>query len=250
MILSSMEDPVRLDGGEGGAVVVRKLAVWRRLEPGDERTPGTEISPESPHLEVKIVKVAVGKTMYADAQRLWKKRDEVNAVASGWTRRYEPAGALFATGGSGMVGVLLDYLPLEVFWLSGSLAILGVAVGAWTRARKTKAEREADAAWRATPERRELEQIDKTLSPRWRRFAKRLHEASGFRTDVFVGDVHDTDRLVSIDLARITHPDTWRPDDKPDEVRYGWLFADGRYVEQVAELEDSDVPEAPPEEEE
>jgi len=237
-----MDDPVRLDGGEGGATVVRKVVVWRRLEPGDERTPGTEVSPESPHLETKVVEVCVGKKLQADMERLWKKKAELGADGSRWTTRYEPAGALFATGGAGMVGVLLDYLPLAAFWFSGSLALLGVAVGAFTRARKAKTVSEAEAAWRRTPERRELAQIEKTLSPRWKRFGDRLREQRGFRTDVRVGDIHDAERLVSLDATRITHPDMWRADAKLNEVRYGWVFSDGRYVEQVAELEDSDVP--------
>ena len=239
-----MDQPTRIDGGEGKAVVVRKVVVWRRLEPGDARTPGTELSPESPHLEAKILEVAIGKKMFADIVRLWKEKDAVNSVSAGWTARYEPAGVLFATGGSGMVAVLLDYLPLEAFWVSGSIALLGIAVGTWTRARKTKTDADAESAWRAMPERRELTQIEKILAPRWKRFSDRLREETGFRTDVRVGDIHDAERLVSIDPARMSHPDMWRPDEHPKEVRYGWVFADGRCVQQVAELEDSDVPSA------
>ena len=103
-------------------------------------------------------------------------------------------------------------------------------------------EKAAADAWHQTDERRELEQLRKTLTPRWERFVKRTREDTGFRVDVRVGDVHDADRLVSIDPERITHPDTWRPDEKPNEVRYGWVYRDGRYSEQVAELEDSDAP--------
>ena len=67
-------------------------------------------------------------------------------------------------------------------------------------------------------------------------------EAEGFRTDVRVGDIHEAERLVSVSLERITHPDTWKADAEEREVRYGWVFSDGRYDEQVAELEESDVP--------
>ena len=106
--------------------------------------------------------------------------------------------------------------------------------------RKRKAETEAALLWQKTDERRALEQIDKTLTPRWKRFSQKLLESSGFRTEVRIGDVHEADRLASIELERISHPDTWRPDEKPREVRYGWVFSDGRFVEQVAELEDAD----------
>jgi len=229
-------------------MVVRKIVLWRRLEPGDVRTPGTELAPESPHLEAKVVEVGIGEGTWADCQRLWAVRDEVTAVTTSWTTRYEPAGALLTLGGTGVVSVLLDYLPDALLWPLASLAGLGAAVGALTRVRRMAAEKTADRAWRATDERRELEQLRKTLTPRWERFAERTKDASGFRTDVRVGDVHDADRLVSIDVERITHPDTWRPDEKRAEVRYGWVYRDGRYSEQVAELEDTDVP--PPDEEE
>lgn len=237
-----MDTPIRLDGTAKGPVVTRKIVVWRRLEPGDVRTPGTEIAPESPHIEAKIVEVAIAKKTFEELERLWKKKDEVTAVAGHWTTRYEPAGVLFAIGGSGMIAVGLDYLPPALFWVCASMTGLGAGVGLLTRARKARAESDAASAWNRTEERRALEQLDKTLSPRWKRFGQKLLDGGGFRTDVRVGDVHDADRLVSIDVDRITHPDTWKPDAKRREVRYGWVFADGRYVEQVAELEDTDVP--------
>ncbi|MCA9613688.1 MAG: hypothetical protein KC586_13120, partial [Myxococcales bacterium] len=237
-----MDAPIRLDGTEKGPVVRRKIVVWRRLEPGDVRTPGTEIAPESPHIEAKVIQIAIAKKTFEELERLWKKRDEVTAVAAQWTTRYEPAGVLFAIGGSGMIAVGLDYLPPALFWVCASFTGLGAAVGLLTRARKAKADGEATAAWNRTEERRALDQLEKTLTPRWKRFSQKLLEKEGFRTDVRVGDVHDADRLVSIDADRITHPDTWRADEKRREVRYGWVFSDGRYAEQVAELEETDVP--------
>lgn len=242
-----MTSPVRLDASKG-PMVVRKIVVWRRLEPGDVRTPGTELAPESPHLEAKVVQIGIGEDTWADCQRLWKRRDEITAVSASWTTRYEPAGALLTLGGTGVVAVLLDYLPDALLWYLASLAGLGVGVGALTRARRARTEKSAAAAWQKTDERRELERLQKILTPRWERFAERTKDDAGFRTDVRVGDVHDAERLVSIDVERITHPDTWRPDEKRDEVRYGWVYRDGRYSEQVAELEDSDVPSSDEEE--
>lgn len=241
--------PIAIDGSDA-PLVVRKIVVWRRLEPGDIRTPGTELSAESPHLEAKVMKVGIAESTHADLTRLWKKKEEATAPGSHWTRRYEPAGVLFATGGGGMVGVLLDYLPLDAFWFAASLTALGVAVGAWTRARKGQAERESDASWRRTDERRELEQLEKRLEPRWKRFATKLLADEGFRTDVRVGDIHEADRLTSIDPSRISHPDTWKADPVEREVRYCWVFSDGRVTEQTAELEESDVPETKSDEEE
>ncbi|MBX3268975.1 MAG: hypothetical protein KF729_01870 [Sandaracinaceae bacterium] len=234
-----MDEPVRLDGTKDGPLVTRKIVVWRRLEPGDVRTPGTEIAPESTHLEAKVVEVGIAKATLETAERLWSAKDALAADTTKLSMRYEPAGVLFAIGGSGVVAVLLDYLPDAALWVCVSLTALGAAVGALTRARKHRAEHEASVAWGKTEERRALEQLERTLTPRWRRFAERLLEAQGFRTDVRVGDVHEADRLVSIDTARITHPDTWRPDASRRDVRYGWVFSDGRYVEQVAELEDA-----------
>lgn len=233
--------PTPIDGSKG-TLVVRRVVVWRRMEPGDVRTPGTELSAESPHLEAKVVDVGVAEELRADMARLWKVKDEVMGAAYGWSARYEPAGALFATGGAASVAVLLDLLPLIVFPVSATLTVLGVALGAYTRARKLKSDREVDKRWHARPERKELERIEKTLKPRWERFGVKLRDAEGFRTDVRVGDIHEADRLVSLDLDKIAHPDTWAPDEKEGEVRYGWVYSDGRYVEQVAELEESDVP--------
>lgn len=230
--------PVAIDGSDGPHVV-RRVVVWRRLEPGDVRTPGTELSAESPHLEAKVIEVAIAEALHEDLSRLWKKKDAVTAVASRWSTRYEPAGVLFTMGGGGMVGVYLDYLPLDAFWVSVTFAVLGVAVGVYTRANKAKAETEVDKAWSGTHEQKELDKIEKRLGPRWKRFAKKLLESEGFRTDIRVGDIHEAERLVSIDLDRISHPDTWRPDPQEGEVRYGWVFSDGRCAEKIAELEES-----------
>jgi len=235
-----MTKPTAIDGSDG-PLVVRRIVVWRRLEPGDVRTPGTELAPESGHIEAKTIEVGIAEELFADLERLQKKRDEALSLASRWSARYEPAGVLFAVGGSMGVGAWLDYLPAYTLPFAGSVGLLGVAVGVWTKVRKTKSEREAERRWRALPERDELAAIEKRLTPRWERFAAKLREETGFRADLRVGDVHEAERLVSIDPARITHPDSWRPDPKPAQVRYGWRYADGRVVEKEAELEDTDV---------
>lgn len=237
-----MTKPRAIDGSDG-PLVVRRIVVWRRLEPGDARTPGTELAPESPHLEAQIIEVGIGADLFADLERLHAKRDEVMAIASGWTTRYEPAGVLFTLGGAMSVGTWLEYLPSAILPFAGSLALLGIGVGAWTKARKYKTEREAERRWRQQPERKELDVIETRLTRRWERFATQLREERGFRADIRVGDIHEAERLVSIDLGRITHPDSWRPDSHPNHVRYGWRYADGRVVEKEAELEETDVPE-------
>lgn len=238
-----MTTPTAIDGSKG-ALVVRRIVVWRRLEPGDARTPGTELAPESPHLEAKLVEVGIAQELFDDLERLHAKRDEVKVVASRWSRRYEPAGVLFTIGGSMAVGAWLQYLPAFTLPFALSLVLLGVGVGVVTKVLKSKGEREAEQRWRAMPEKNELAAIEARLTPRWERFATKLREDSGFRTDVRVGDIHEADRLVSLDPTRITHPDTWRPDPKPAQVRYGWRYADGRVVEKEAELEDIDEEDA------
>ncbi len=234
-----MSKPTAIDGSDG-PLVVRRVVVWRRLEPGDVRTPGTELAPESPHLEAKVLEVGISRELFEDLERLEKRRGEVTSGASAWVTRYEPAGAVFATGGGLAVGAWLDYLPPFVLPFGAAVTALGVAAGMATRVLKLKRDREVEARWRATKEREELAKIERRLAPRWERFATKLREESGFRADVRVGDIHEADRLVSIDPARITHPDTWRPDPKPNDVRYGWMYSDGRVVEQRAELEDTD----------
>jgi hypothetical protein len=238
--------PTAIDGSDG-PLVTRRIVVWRRLEPGDVRTEGTEIAPESPHLEAKIVEVGIAKARHEEMARLWKKKDEVTAIAASWTTRYEPAGALLAIGGSLVVATLLDMLPLVVMPFAASLVVLAAAAGFATKMRKVARDREAAARWLKTDERVGLEKIEKLLLPRWERFATKMREESGFRTDVRVGDIHEADRLVSIDPALLTHPSTWSADALPNEVRYGWMYRDGRVVEQKAELEDTAAAQRQPE---
>lgn len=234
--------PTRLDGSSSDEpLVTRRIVVWRRLEPGDVRTPGTELAPESPHLEAKLVEVGIAASLLERLEALTKKRDEVTGIPAGWLARYEPAGVLFTLGGTMLVGIGLDYLPRTALLLAGSFVALGVAVGVLTKMRAVKGRLDVDRRWRDTPEREELAKIERMLTPRWERFATKLREDTSFRTDVRVGDIHEADRLVSIDLEKLTHPDTWRADPKPDEVRYGWRYQDGRVVEQRAELEDDEA---------
>jgi hypothetical protein len=230
-----MDAPLALDRSDG-PLAVRRLVVWRRLEPGDARTPGTELAPESPHLEARVVEVGIAESLREELARLQRARDEVTTIGGGWSTRYEPAGVLLASGGGLSVGVGLEYLPAGLWPFALSLAGLGAAVGVFTRTRKDRRAREAERRWRDAPERAELEALEARLRPAWRRFVDELRE-EGFRTEVRIGEAHEAERLQSLDEARLAHPDTWAPDAAPEEVRYGWVFADGRVVEQVAVLE-------------
>lgn len=234
-----MDDPVAIDGSDG-PLSTRRVVVWRRLEPGDVRTPGTELTPESPHIEAKIVTVGVAASLRDELERLWAKKLEATAAARGWSTRYEPAGVPFALGGGLAIGAWLDFLPDVVLPFAGSLTTLGAAIGFFTRTRKRAREREAEQRWQKMPEREQLAAIEKTLRPRWERFAERLKDEQGFRTDVRVGDIHEADRLVSLDVDALVNPATWTAEPGENEVRYGWVYADGRVVEQVAELEDTE----------
>ena len=40
--------------------------------------------------------------------------------------------------------------------------------------------------------------------------------------------------------AAVIESVSFHPEER--EVRYGWVYRDGRYTEQIAELEESDVP--------
>jgi len=123
--------------------------------------------------------------------------------------------------------------------LRGGLAALGVGVGAWTRAMKQRRERAVTERWSKMPEREALSKLERKLEPRWKRFAAKLLEDTGFRVELRVGDVHEAERLLSLDPAKLADPATWEPDPGENDVRYGWAFADGRVLEQQAELEDT-----------
>ncbi|MFK7991697.1 MAG: hypothetical protein AB8I08_37115 [Sandaracinaceae bacterium] len=231
--------PHAVDGSKG-ELVVRRLVVWRRLEPGDARTPGTEIAPEHEHIEARVVEVGIAPSLRNDLVRLGRVRDEALEQKSSWTARYEPAGVLFSVGGGIAVGTWLDYLPDVLQPVAASLAVIGACVGLFTRRRRDRVDKATQQRWQKTDEHREASQIEKSLRPRWERFATRLLEETGFRVELRVGDVHEAERLISLDPDALCDPATWLPDQAEDEVRYGWGFADGRVVQQVAILEDNE----------
>ncbi|MBZ0121237.1 MAG: hypothetical protein K8H88_29850 [Sandaracinaceae bacterium] len=234
--------------GSSGPLIERTVVVWRRLEPGDVRTPGTEEAPESPYLEAKLCKVGIARERHADLARLWKIREAVLGKSGNWMTRYEPAGVTFTLGAAFVVGIWLDYLPEQLLTGAGALMLAGVAIGVITRLRKRQHERATAAKWSAREERAELARHEKILREGWERFGKNLKEA-GFRTDVRVGDLDEADRLCSIDTGAIIDPATWEPSKKADQVRYIAVLPGGRAIERVAEVEDDPTPAAaaPPE---
>jgi hypothetical protein len=233
-----MSEPVAIDGSEAPHVV-RRIVVWRRLEPGDVRTPGSEVAPESPHLEAKILEVAISQKLAEDLDRIARKKDEIAAASSGWMARYEPAGVLLAISGSALVGAWLDYLPDGIVPFAAVGVLVSGVLGRLSLARKRNLENASARQWKGTRESEELEEITARLAPGWDRFARAIKDDSGFRTDVRVGDIHQAERLVSIDPQRLAHPSTWKDQSAKNEVRYGWMYADGRVIEQTAELEDA-----------
>ena len=228
-------EPFVLDGSTGPRVM-RRLVAWRRLEPGDERRPDTELAPESEHLEVRVFAVAVGRATLDALERIAAARAKVEAPTRSWRARYEPAGTLLAAGGGAVAGTLLDYLPGWLGMLGGGLMLAGAAVGAVTRMNHDLARAAVDAAWQRSPERETLDALVEKLRAGAKTLREQVRE-EGYRLDVRVGDPDGLERLLGLDPDALGDPESWRADASPTAVRYLAVYRDGRQTVVDAELE-------------
>ncbi|MFO0681847.1 MAG: hypothetical protein U0234_07350 [Sandaracinus sp.] len=238
-------------GDATGPLVRRKIVVFRRLEPGDTMQLGSHPLRESPYLEGKILEIALGKSVHDDMTRLAKRRAEVLSEASGLLSSYDLAGMIVSGAGGGLFGVWLDYLPGWLTpYLVGAIGV-GAVVGFWTRMRKRGAELAAEEKWRAAPERKEHDELARTLSEKWIAFGLDVKKEMGFHTEVRVAEGSDDPlRLASIDpRGFVAMPPYFDPEDfLPTDgagVRYEAVHAGGEVVTRLCEG-DRDVPDASP----
>lgn len=220
--------------------VRRRIVVWRRLEPGDVRTPGSLDAPESPFLETKVIDVALPRAFHDDMKRLAAAKSKATDIPRSPLLEYEPAGILLSAAGGIGVGVWLDYLrPGDVFlWLALACLVLGVALAIFAKARRSAAETLAKARWAAAPEKKEYEDVARTIAERWVLFTQDLKKDTGFHTEIRVAEgSSDPLRLASIDPRPFTGAIGMDPDDfLPTEgggVRYEALHAGGEIVSRL-----------------
>jgi hypothetical protein len=176
--------------GTGEPLVKRKVLVFRRLEPGDVRTPGTHALPHSPYLEAKVLDLALSQSFFDDLVRVEAKRREVlGSGDASLLHRFDIPGMIIAGAGATLVGTTMGYAPVAFRpALLGILAV-GVALAFVTRFLKARAEGAAREAWKAMPEAKEDERLGRELAEAWARFSaqvKREHE--GFHTELRVGE--------------------------------------------------------------
>lgn len=231
-----------LDDEADGPRVRRKIAVFRRLEPMDERRAGTYLLPESPYLEAAVVELTVPKKTHGELVALAAKRRATLAPAARFIASYDPAGWLFAAGGGGLVGVWLDYLPHALFWPLLVCTILGVVVGFATRTVRTRSEARAAAAWEQSPERGEHDRLAAALAKGWARASAELLRERGYHTVIRVAEgAVEPLRLASIDPRPMeSEPAYFDPDDLlPSEaaglVRYEQVRASGEVITRAIE---------------
>lgn len=230
-------------GGSGGAPWVRrKIVVFRRLEPGDARTPGSLAVEESPYLEARVVELRVPKQVHDELRALAAKRREALAVARGLFRSYDPAGWLVAAGGGGLVGQWLDYLPSAFFWPLVATTAVGVVVGVATRWARTSAEKKADARWAASPAKADHDALAKELAEAWADAQATLKRETGFHAVIRVAEGSvDPLRLASIDPRPyaadppVFDPDDFLPSESAGAVRYEQFHATGEVVTRALE---------------
>lgn len=219
---------------EGGELVRRRIVAWRRLEPGDVRTPGSLNVPESPFLEARVFEIGVPRSVHEEMERLAKARASAVEIPRSPLSEYEPAGVLIAAAGGAAVGVWLEYLrPANVF-LAGAavVGVVGVLLASYAKSRRRALEEEAEARWSGAPEKKEYEELARRIAQGWLGFAQQLKKESGFHVEIRVAEgSNDPLRLASIDPrpmegARGFDPQDWLPTEGGG-VRYEALHAAG-----------------------
>lgn len=217
----------------------RRIVVWRRLEPGDVRTPGSLAVPESPFLEAKVLDIAIPLELHERMKSLAEARARATAIPRSPLLEYEPAGVLISGAGGIGVGVWLDYLrPAEVFqWIALGALIAGLALAVIAKVRRRSAEAKAASRWSAASERKEHEEVSRELAESWIRFSQNLKRDTGFHTEIRVAEgSSDPLRLASIDPRPMTQGSMDPEDFLPTEgggVRYEALHAAGEIVSRL-----------------
>jgi hypothetical protein len=214
--------------------VRRRIVVWRRLEPGDVRTPGSVNVPESPFLEAKVVDIALPRAVHDEMKRLASVKASTTAIPKSPLLEYEPAGVLISAAGGIGIGVWLEYLrPIEVFQpIAIAAGILGVGLALVAKSRRRKAENEAAERWRNAPEREDYERMARDLAAGWARFVHAIKER-GFHTEIRVAEgSNDPLRLASLDPrpfqgAQGFDPEDWLPTEGEAGVRYEVIHVGG-----------------------
>jgi len=238
--------------GEGPSVR-RRIVVWRRLEPGDVRSPGAVFAPESPFLEARCVEITLPLSFHASMVRLAEARARARALPKTAWIEYEPAGVLIAGAGGAAFGAWLDYLRPASLFLNGAAVVgsLGVVLAVVAKRRRARAEADAAQRWATSKEKPEHDEIARTLAEGWFRVVQDLKRDTGFHTEVRVAEGStDPLRLASIDPRPLLGGGSFDPEDwLPTEgggVRYEAMHASGELVtrllpgsEEVAALPES-----------
>jgi hypothetical protein len=188
--------------GSTGPLVRRKILVFRRLEPGDIRTPGSHALPHSPYLEAKVLDVALSKGFFDDMVRVEQKRAEVLGTGEGsLLHRFDLPGIVIAGAGAALVGTTMGYAPVAMRPILIGVLVAGVVFAFVTRALKLRADAEAQAKWKALPEHKEHERLARELAEAWVRFTAQVkREHDGFHTELRVGEGSTApQRLCAID---------------------------------------------------
>jgi hypothetical protein len=211
----TLSDVRCLVDGSSGPLVRRKIVVFRRLEPGDVRTPGSHALPHSPYLEGKLVEVAISKSVHDDMIRVQKKRSETLNADRSIFHTFDIPGMILGAAGGGVAGSYLGYMPPQFRPALWVLFAVGVVAGVITRVLRKRAEEAAEARWKAMPEHKEHERLARELAEGWVRFSALVKRETDFHTELRVGEGStEPQRLCSIDpRGFLAVPPTFDPED-------------------------------------
>ncbi len=244
-----MTAPRVLLGDATGELVRRKIVVFKRLEPGDLPSPGSQPLRESPYLEGRIVEIAIGKDVHDRMVHLAKLRTATVHDDVSLGSKYDVPGMLIAGSGGAMVGAVFDFLPIHILPYLGAIFGLGVVLAFVTRVRKRGGEIAAEERWKALPEHNEYEGLARDLASAWITFAGDIKAETGCHVELRVAEgSEDPLRLASVDpRGFIAMPPTFDPEDfLPTEgagVRYEVVHALGEVVTRLLEgVKDSPMP--------
>ena len=222
--MSALSDVRCIVDGSTGPLVRRKIVVFRRLEPGDVRTPGSHALPHSPYLEAKLVEVGLSKSFHDDMVRVEKKRAQTLTAHKSLLHSFDIPGMVLGAAGGGFVGSYLGYMPEHFRPALGAAFGVGIVLAFVTRFLRQRAEVEALARWKALPEPKEYERIARELAEAWVRFSALVKRELEFHTELRVGEgSNEPQRLCSIDpRGFLAIPPTFDPED--------WLPTEGEGV--------------------
>lgn len=176
--------------------MTRAIATWRVADDG---------------VSTRVVSVATCGSCRARLGRLEETRTLRTTPMTGGQRRFRvwdatAATAVLAVGCA--VATAAGWMGPWAWWVALGLGLLTVPVHLAARRIVGATENGSEARWAASDEARQRSEEEARMRDAWRRFSDRLHETTGFSTELREG----AEVRCSIDEDAIAEPATWADD--------------------------------------